>query len=241
MLFASYWPPVILGCVLGVVIGGLVGLLKLKYGRNGRGVRLLSAGRYEEAERLFTEIIDRVNTRSLAYRSALLNRSVARIDAGRPREGLADLEAAGALLKPKARVMRAAWLFNHAYCRVLLVELDGVPGEIAEMEAMNARGLRAHTNRLRILYAARQGRFHDAATIATVDARDGPHEVVPRAQRLAYTLHAFVLSQLPTDDERRGDVDALIQKAKAIEAPTPTGMGVHWPAWSEFLSENALG
>ena len=241
MLAISIWIQTLIGALVGAVAAVVFGVLKVKYGPNGRGIRLLNEGKFAEAEQMFSELIARGKAKSIGHRAALLNRAVARIDGGKPREAMSDLEAADELMPKKSNVMRAAWLFNHAYCQILLNELDDVPAQIDELETLNVRALRAHATRLRILYAARQERFEDAVELAEAEARDGPAETAPRAIRLAHTLHAFVLSQHPDAAARESEVQSLAGKARAIDAPAPTGMNEHWPAWGVFLSERSLG
>ena len=240
-MLASYWMPILVGSALGLVLGGAVVVYRLRFSANAHGIRALNEGRYDEAAQLFGRVVDAGRTKTLAYRTALVNRAVARIDAGRPREALEDLEAAKRLIPPKNKTLRAAWLFNHAYCQIVVDDLEGVPAQIAELQQIDARALRSHIGRLEVLLATRQGNFEEAARIADRYEQDGPEETIARAKRLTLTVHAFALSQLADAPERGDKIASLIQAARAIDAPAPTGIGAEWPAFATFLSANDLG
>lgn len=226
----------LVGVVLGVAVAMLFAFVKVKYGRNGRGIRLLDAGKPVEAERLFTGLIDgKASQRSLAYRTALLNRAVARIDDGRPQEALEDLEQARARVAPQQKVVYAVWLFNLVYCRIALGDLAGVEEQIDELQALEVRPLLAHPTRLRIALHARRGDFESASKLAHAERVDGIAEKAPRARKTQLVIHAFVLANLDEAAPRHAETKSLLAEAAAIAAPAPTGLGAAWPEFRAFL------
>lgn len=230
----------VIGVAAGIVLAMLFAFLKVNYGRNGRGIRLLNAGQPVEAERLFTALIEgKAMKRSLAYRSARMNRAVARIDDGRLEEALDDLTHVRRFVTPSQKVMYALWLFNDAYCRIALGTLDGVDTQIDELQTIEVRPHFARPARLRIALHARRGAFETAARLAHADRVDGFPEKSLRARKTQLLLHAFVLDNLP-DDPLRAESATLLAEIRANPAPAPTGMGAQWPALHAFLEREAL-
>lgn len=221
-----------------VAVFSLTVLFKLKLGINARGIRLLNQGRYQEAEQLFTAAIIKAKPGSLLHRTALVNRAAARIDSGRPDAGLEDLKEAESLLDAKAsKNLRAVLGFNIAYSLVANNDLDEVPDRIAALEAIDLPALRANIHRLNILLALRRG---DAAGAVAIAEQEAPQERQPRPRKFAHIVHAFALSRLPEDPDRAAQIAAILAEAKAIDAPSPTGLARQWPELATFLERHTI-
>lgn len=212
--------------------------------QNNDAVALLAAGRLDEAERAFSDLVQR-SERFPRYRALFLaNVGVCRLRRGDDARALAYLSAAeqsGWLQKSSA--------VTDAYPQVLiaLALCHANHGRLDEAARWQERA-RAHVSAARrglltpldAALAARRGAHEEVVALTAVgwSAAEGVlGSVQMRGLRL---LRAFALGQLPPTAERADEARSLVEGARPSQHGEFDHLCGEWPAFRAFLVEHGF-